>query len=157
MLEDGSERAELAEAAMRITQDVLRELQAALAGGVAARAAPPGDQRYHVGAIWHGNWHDYADRGSFGSPEKPNHYACIARRNDHLTRFTLHPITSIRHDGPDVLVLPRGRIPSNQFVCSYLLTRIKLVATRETLDTRFRYTCSLTPPEVQSMKEMTSR
>ena len=94
---------------------------AALRGETKGSPVEKDNERFHVGCVWYGNWYEDADSGRFGWKEKPNHNAGIARRSErHQKTYTLSPITSKRKTGKSI-VLPRGTIPGNAFVVSYIL------------------------------------
>jgi len=136
---------------MKITQENVQSLLDALRG-----TTPPAPReerrRYHVGAVWFGDWFTKADKGRFGSTKSPKHFAAVLQRNPKKTRFTLKPITS--KTNKDAVVLPPGLLPgATKFTVSYLLFRITLQATRRTLDTHFEYRCTLPNEYISKAKE----
>ncbi len=140
---------------MTLSRHQLENLQAAFDGVAVDRAAPTGnpEQRYHVGAVWYGNWWEKADGGRFGSEKKPRHNACLKRRSKCKSYFTFAPITSEKRKGADILVLREGTIPGGECCVSYLLAKFKLIAQRRTLDEHFEHKCNLSSDIVQAMKE----
>ena len=135
----------------KITEREIKNLLDALRG--ATPAAPREEQRkYHADAVWYGDWFRKADVGRFGSEKKPKHFAAIMSRSKPESRFTLAPITSLKSDA--AVVLPAGLLPgATKLTVSFMLIKIKLQASRETLDTYFQYRCSLSPEYVQQAKE----
>ena len=109
-------------------------------------------EHFHVGAVWHGNWLENADRGRFGSPEKRKHNACISQRNQPATFFMLAPITSQEKQTEDVVVLPAGTIPGGELCTSYVLFRWRLAARRKTLEDAFTYKATLPPQYIQEIR-----
>ncbi len=144
---------------MKITMSQIDQLKSALSGG----KLPEGDitqkieNRYHVGAVWFGDWLRKADRGRFGWKEKPRHFACIFRRNKPKTWFTLCPITSKRKKAPVAVHLPRGTIPGGRFVPSYILVRFKLRAKCQTLNEHFDFKCNLSQHYIGQMKDFANQ
>ena len=140
---------------MGITLRQVHNLEAALRGESVERAAQFSNpnQRYHVGAVWYGNWWEKADGGHFGSKKKPRHNACVKRRSKCKSHFTFAPITSEKRKGADFLVLREGTIPGGECCTSYLLVKFKLIAQRRTLDQYFEHKCNLSADIVQAMKE----
>ena len=142
---------------MAITLKQIADLQAALlgAGSAVVAESAAARERYHVGAVWYGNWLSDADRGRFGSPEKPRHNAAVTRRSYQDAFFTLAPITSKDSEAQVTrgvaVFLPRGMIPHGEFTDSYVLARLRLRASRDTLDTKFTYRVNLPADYVQKM------
>ena len=141
---------------MRITAQMLDDLGNALRGAPACFVAEDEAERFHVGAVWHGDWRHNDGERSFGTEEKPKHNAAIARKNKPRTIFRLCPITSRRRGKRHALRLPAGMVPGGKYTESYLLARIQLIARRDTLSGRFSYKCSLPADVVRSMKELMS-
>jgi hypothetical protein len=140
--------------AVVITARQVVEIQQCMSGSSpTAPQAKTERERYHIGAVWHGNWYERADAGRFGSPEKLNHFACISFRNQVATTFTLAPITSKeRSSVTGNVMLPPGTIPCGEFCTCYILYRIKLRASRQTLDMHFKYRATLHREHVQEMR-----
>jgi hypothetical protein len=141
---------------MRITAQVLDDLENALKGGATCSVAEEEAERFHVGAVWYGDWRHSDGERSFGTEEKPKHNATIARKNKPRTIFRLCPITSRRRGKKQALRLPAGMVPGGKYTESYLLTRIQLIARRDTLSGRFFYKCSLPADVVGNMRELMS-
>ncbi len=138
---------------MTISTRQIIELQEWISGS--APASPKAEterERFHIGAIWYGNWLDDADRGSFGTPDKRNHNACISIRNQVASFFTLAPITKQMKTAKNTVALPAGTIPGGEFCVSYVLFRFKLAARRETLKRMFIYKTSLPPQYIQEIR-----
>lgn len=137
-----------------ITLNKALELQAILRGESIVTQAEDASGRLHVGAVWFGDWFNRREPVIFGSPEKPNHNAAISRRDRQKQRLTLAPITSIPRSHCAIM-LPRGTIPATgKFVPSYLLPRIRLRASSQTLGEHFEYRCQLPSGIVQQMVQM---
>jgi len=139
----------------KITRKEIESLLDALRGTTpTAPRARTEPEKYHVGAVWSGNWFRHADKGKFGSSKKPRHFACVMKRPGSPVRFfTLAPITSKRHR-KNAVFLPAGVIPGTQFTASWILPRVKLRASRTTLDTKFEYTVNLPATYVKEMREI---
>ncbi len=140
---------------MSISQTQIESLAAALRGETVQRAPESGNpnQCYHVGAVWYGDWRKDDDQGGFGTFGSPKHNACIMSRNKRMLFFTLAPITSERKTGAGVVELLPGTIPGGKYCASYLLAKLKLFASRNTLRQYFIYKCNLAPDILSRAKE----
>jgi hypothetical protein len=138
---------------MKVTEHIIADLQASLRDECASVRADQGTERYYVGSVWFGDWFRNADRGCFGTCEKPNHNAAVSRRSLDRQIMTLAPVTTNKH-ARQAVSIPRGTIPGGKFSISFLLPRIKLQARRQTLDAYFQYRCRLSEQTVRDMVTM---
>lgn len=134
-----------AEERVEVTADMVMGLQEILRGGSTlkkpAAGGTPDPERFRLGHVWYGDW-QRADRGRFGSPGSPSHFAVVTRRkvSKHARRVTLGPVTSkIKRNRKHTVLLPRGVLPGVKFCQSQLLLGWRLMASRPTLDNEFKH------------------
>lgn len=142
----------------RVTNAMVKNLQASLRHEVVAEKKEASGARWHVGAVWFGDWYHThlrqpGDRGRFGSPQKIRHFAVIHKRFRHKNPSSvgLHPVTSQPKNAS--LHLPPGTLPdAGKFTDSYILYKIHLIMTHKTLETGpFDYRCTLAPETTQEL------
>ena len=114
--------------------------------------------RFDFGAVWHGNYYCKAEKGKFGSPTKPDHFAMI-RENIQVVNKpgrVLSPITSEPIEAKDVFVLPPGSLDTLIQKKSYILLYLTLLVTRRTLNKEFKFIQMLQPEYIREARRIIS-